>query len=103
MSIFHLSRERYTLDVHCVRYEDLTTHTESVLQSLVSFLGIEWDSNILNHKRTATQRHRINTPSYSQVVEDVYRDSNNLWKKYEEHLKPFASTIQYWIDEFGYI
>jgi len=102
MSIFHLCKERYTLDVHSVRYEDLTNDSEGVLRSLVSFLGIEWNSNILNHKSTAIRRRMINTPSYSQVTEDVYKDSNNLWQKYEELLKPYAPGLQYWIDKFGY-
>lgn len=103
MSIFRLCRERYDLRVHDVRYEDLTTDAESVLRPLVSFLGMEWDSSVLDHKQSARQRRMIDTPSYSQVVEDIYKDSTNLWKRYEEHLKPFVPRMQYWMDQFGYI
>ncbi|MGE0133341.1 MAG: sulfotransferase [Blastocatellales bacterium] len=103
MSIFRLCRERYGLRVHDVRYEDLTHDAEGVIRSLVTFLGMEWDSGILDHKQTARQRRMIDTPSYSQVVEDVYKDSTNLWKRYEAHLKPFIPRMRYWMDQFGYI
>ncbi|MCZ2111295.1 MAG: sulfotransferase [Dehalococcoidia bacterium] len=102
MSIFHLCRERYGLDVHPVRYEDLTQDTERVLKSLVSFLGMEWDGALLDHKRTVARRGMINTPSYSQVVEDVYTDSNELWRRYEEYLRPYAPGLRRWMEEFGY-
>ncbi len=103
MSVFHLCMERYGLSVHRVRYEDLTHDTEGALKSLVSFLGMEWDATLLDHKRTAAQRRMINTPSYSQIIEDVYTDSNFLWKKYEAQLQPFIPRLQRWMVEFGYI
>jgi len=47
---------------------------------------------------------RIVSPdAYSQVVEDVYKDSTHLWKRYEDHLKPFIPRMRYWMDQFGYI
>lgn len=102
MSVFHLSQERYGLAVHRVRYEDLTQDTESVLKSLVAFLGLEWDATLLDHRRTAAQRQMINTPSYSQVVEGIYRDSNDLWRNYEAHLRAFTPGLRHWMEEFGY-
>lgn len=103
MAIFRLCLERYGLRVHDVRYEDLTADTEGVLRSLVAFLEMEWDGSILDHKQTARQRRMIDTPSYSQVVEDVYRDSTHLWQRYEEHLLPFLPRVRYWMEQFGYM
>ncbi|MBK9130568.1 MAG: sulfotransferase [Gammaproteobacteria bacterium] len=102
MSVFHLSQERYGLAVHRVRYEDLTQDTEAALKSLVAFLGLEWDADLLDHRRTAAQRQMINTPSYSQVVEGVYRDSNDLWRNYEAELRAFTPGLRRWMEEFGY-
>lgn len=84
------------------RYEDLISDPEKTLRPIVSFLGVEWDSAVLDHQATAKNRSRINTPSHSQVVQPLYKSSVARWERYA-HLMPEAVKILApWRKEFGY-
>ena len=102
MSILRLSQERYSLDVHRIRYEDLVFDLEGNISDLLTFLDLDWEEDLKNYQKTALARGNINTPSYSQVIKPLYQTATYRWKNYEEYLEPYKSLVSPWIKEYGY-
>ena len=102
MSILKLSEERYLLETHRIRYEDLVFDFEENVTNLLTFLGLEWEEQLRNHQRTALAREKINTPSHSQVIKPLYKNAAYRWKNYEKYLEPYKSRLAPWIQEYGY-
>jgi Flp pilus assembly protein TadD len=102
MSILKLSEERYSLDTHRIRYEDLVLDFEGNVSSLLTFLDLKWEEKLRSYQKTALTRGKINTPSYSQVIKPLYKTASYRWKNYEEYLKPYKSRLAPWIKEYGY-
>ena len=72
-----MASTRYDLDVHHVRYEDLVVDLETEARLVISFLGLEWQEKLLDYQTTAKSRGRIHTPSYSQVVQPLYKTASD--------------------------
>ncbi len=102
METWQLSQARYGLSVHQIRYEDLVSDLKGQITPLVGFLGLEWQENLVNYQSTAKDRGLINTPSYSQVIEPLYKDATDRWKNYADYLAPHRATVGKWIELFGY-
>ncbi|MDC1119671.1 sulfotransferase [Gammaproteobacteria bacterium] len=102
MSILKFSMERYSLDIHRIRYEDLVLDFEENVTNLLTFLGLEWEEELRNFQKTALARGKINTPSSSQVIKPIYKTASYRWKNYEEFLEPYKSRLAPWIKEYGY-
>ena len=102
MSILKLSEERYSLDTHRIRYEDLVLDFEGNVSSLLTFLDLKWEEKLRSYQNTALARGKINTPSYSQVIKPLYKTASYRWKNYEEFLEPYKSRLAPWIKEYGY-
>ena len=102
MKTWATAQERYDLDFHMIRYEDLVTDMPTQVNTLLQFLGLEWEDNLTNYQKTARERGKINTPSYSQVVQPLYKDASYRWKNYRKYFEPYQDQIQPWIERFGY-
>ncbi|MGH8320963.1 MAG: tetratricopeptide repeat-containing sulfotransferase family protein [Gammaproteobacteria bacterium] len=96
-SMQHLGRS-----VHLIRYEALVDDVESEARRLCAFLGLEWESQMLRFQETA-RKHRINTPSYHQVVQPVYTSARERWRHYEKHLQPVLPQLQPFVEFFDYV
>jgi tetratricopeptide (TPR) repeat protein len=88
--------------VHLVRYERLVDDTESEMRALLTFLGLEWTDQVLDHRSTAKDRGFINTPSYSQVVEPMSDRSIGRWEKYRDQMKSVLPLLEPWAKRMGY-
>jgi tetratricopeptide (TPR) repeat protein len=73
MGLWLRSTEVLPLNFYLSRYEDLVRDVEGAARTLLQFLNVEWDDAVLDHTAHARQRGKINTPSYSQVTEPIYR------------------------------
>ena len=102
MEMFKLCRTDYNLNVHEVRYEDLINNLKDETEAILAFLNLEWEPQIENYQNTALNRGRINTPSYSQVVQPIYKESLYRWLNYKKYLKQYLNRVQPWISEFRY-
>jgi hypothetical protein len=102
MSIWTAARETLQLNVHTAVYEDLVLGPEAVIRPLVSFLGIDWDDRVLDHRSTAKSRGTIVTPSYDQVTEPVTTKAAGRWKRYREQLQPVLPILLPWAERLGY-
>ncbi len=96
------SQCRYGLEVHRVKYENLVIDLQTETTALLEFLGLAWEANLENYRDTALERGRINTPSYSQVVQPLYKDASYRWKNYKKYLEKYFEKIEPWVDELGY-
>ena len=102
MEIFKTCKTNYNLDVHEIRYEDLINNFQKESKAVVQFLNLQWEPEMKNFQDTALKRGRIYTPSYSQVVQPIYKDAQYRWLKYQKYLEQFLGQVKPWISEFGY-
>jgi len=87
--------------MHRLRYEDLVEDTAAEAGRLLAFLGVEWAPAVLEFHKTAQQR-RINTPSYHQVTQPIYKSARQRWRNYASHLQPVLPQLQAFVGYFGY-
>jgi hypothetical protein len=102
MDTFRICRAKYNLNVHEIRYEDLLEDLSGETSALLKFLDLDWEDQMENYQKTALKRGRINTPSYSQVVQPIYKDAKYRWLNYEKYLRQYSTQVEPWINEFGY-
>lgn len=89
------------LKFQALRYEDMIGDLEGTVRPLLEFLDLPWDNGVLAYAETA-QKSRINTPSYHQVVQPLYKRADGRWIKYAEQMAPVIPHLQKWISQFGY-
>ncbi|HLS67909.1 MAG TPA: sulfotransferase, partial [Kiloniellales bacterium] len=102
MTLFERYQDSLSLPVIAVRYEDLLADFDGEVGKLLTALSLEWEEDVRHFTRTAKQRTRINTPSYSQVTEDLYKRALYRWENYQDFLAPLPSRIGRWARHFGY-
>ncbi|MGB0772946.1 MAG: hypothetical protein ACPGQK_11260 [Paracoccaceae bacterium] len=49
-----------------------------------------------------TERGRIHTLSYAQVVQPLYKSASDRWRAYEHHLMQERTRLSNWITAYGY-
>lgn len=102
MDLWLRYRDALPLEVHEVRYEQLVADTRATVHSLLDFLGLEWSDGLADHTAHARKRGRIYTPSYHQVIQPVYSDSVNRWRRYQRHFGAALELLQPYVERFGY-
>ncbi|MCH7539691.1 MAG: tetratricopeptide repeat protein [Proteobacteria bacterium] len=71
-------------------YEDLVADQEGVTRRIVDFLGLEWnDACLAFHKHDRP----IDTASFWQARQPVYRSSVGRWRHYEKYLDPLKQAL----------
>ena len=90
------------LDTHVLRYEAMVEDMESAVRPLFDFLGLPWESQVLDHQKTAVERGYIRTPSYAQVTERVYSSASGRWQRYREYMKEVLPILEPWATRFNY-
>ena len=85
-----------------VKYEDLVENFNKTILSILKFLKLPWEDSVLRFNKTAKDRFQINTPSYDQVIQPIYKSATNRWKLYEKQLSEVYPTLEPWIKKFNY-
>ncbi len=88
--------------VHEIVYERLVDDVEGEVRPLLDWLGLEWNADMLDHRRTAKSRGLITTASYSQVTEPIYQRASGRWLRYRAHLEPVLGKLERWAERLGY-
>ena len=101
MTILELSEKRYSLNIHSIRYEDLVLDMKSEVSNLLRFLELDWENQLEDYQETALKR-KFSTPSYSQVIEPIYKTASYRWEKYRKPLEKYFVKIDKWTTKFGY-
>jgi predicted Zn-dependent protease len=102
MSLWSRSRDLLDQPVHSLAYEEMIEDPERALRPLIEFLGLEWRSELLDHRATAKARGAIITPSYDQVVQPLNRAPSGRWRRYEKQLEPILPVLLPWAERLGY-
>lgn len=102
MQLWTRSTSLLPLRVHEVRYESLIEDSRAQMQAVAAFLGIAWSEELLDNRSAAQRRGFINTPSYSQVAEPIYRRAIERWRRYSAELQPVLPILEPWARRFGY-
>jgi tetratricopeptide (TPR) repeat protein len=73
-----------------VQYERLVTQPEQVLQQVCAFLGLPWDSRMLDF---TAHNDRVRTASVWQVREPLHPRSIGRSRPYAKHLRAIVETL----------
>ena len=77
--------------MNTIIYEDLVADQQRQTQSLLDFCGLPWDEACLAFYKT---ERRVSTASLAQIRQPIYKDSVELWKRYERQLEPLMEIIE---------
>jgi tetratricopeptide (TPR) repeat protein len=95
-------REHLPIRVHELRYEELVANTQVTLRALLEFLNLPWSDELVDHTAHARKRGRIYTPSYHQVIQPVYGDAVNRWRRYQRYFGAALEMLRPYAELFGY-
>jgi hypothetical protein len=76
--------------VYDLSYEQLVTDQENQSRQLLDYCHLPWDDACLDFHKT---RRIVKTASNAQVRRPIYKDSVQLWKRYEKQLEPLRVAI----------
>ena len=99
--LFQQYRNIFDMDCFMIKYEDVIKDFKPTINNLLNFLDLKWEDNLTNFNNTALNRNKINTPSYSQVIQPLYDSSINRWKNFKE-INNIYPVVEKWIDAFNY-
>jgi hypothetical protein len=101
MQLSELYRDVLPLRQHVVRYENLVEDFEQTAQDACDFLGLEWNSELMDFASKARSRG-ISTPSAAQVARGLNREGQGVWRRYQDQMAPVLSILGPWVQRFGY-
>jgi hypothetical protein len=101
MRLVRVSRAKFPLAVHEVRYESVVADFDGTVKGLLDFLGVPWDEAVRSYAETAKSR-AIGTPSAAQVVQPLYATSKGKWCNYRSFMEPVLPVLEPWVAGFGY-
>jgi tetratricopeptide (TPR) repeat protein len=84
-----------------VRYEDCVADMEQQARCALDFLGLAWDSSVLNY-REHLKTKAVASPTYEAVSKPLYTSAIGRWKNYEKYLEPCLPILQPLVEAFGY-
>ena len=76
--------------IYDLNYEALISDQENQIRKLLEYCNLPWDNACLQFHKT---RRKVATASKAQVRQPIYKDSVDLWKRYETQLEPLRAAI----------
>ncbi|RDH86146.1 MAG: hypothetical protein DIZ80_01370 [endosymbiont of Galathealinum brachiosum] len=101
MELWLQYKEVLNIEIFEYKYEDLVEDSESITKNMVSFLGEEWSSEMLEYYKEVATKH-VATPSFADVKSPIYSRAVQRWKNYAEEIKQVESVLEPYIKSFGY-
>ncbi len=77
--------------LYSISYEALVSDQERQAKELLEYLGLPWDEACLAFHKT---KRKVVTASVAQVRQPIYRDSVELWRRYEKQLAPLRKVLE---------
>ena len=102
MESWDIYKKNLRLDFKTSKYEQLINNFDIHILNILEFLGVGWDKNLKNYRKTALDRGKINTPSSSQVVEPLYKTSIGKWENYKKYFVDCHQYLEKWVSYFDY-
>jgi len=73
-----------------VGYEEMVADHEAMSRKIIDHCGLAWDNRCLEFHKT---NRLVNTASYQQVREPIYKKSAGRWQNYAKHLQPLIESL----------
>ena len=71
-----------------VRYEEMVDDLPAVARSVLEFLGVGFEDNVLKFYEHARAK-RVTSPSRDDVRKPLYRTAVGRWRNYQKYLEPY--------------
>ncbi|MFM9959234.1 MAG: tetratricopeptide repeat-containing sulfotransferase family protein [Phycisphaerales bacterium] len=101
MSQWITLRDRFSMGVLEVRYEDTVNDFDNYARRLVEFMGLEWNDAVLEFQKKAAAKF-VSTPSFRAVTQSVNTRAVGRWSRYEGALDAVMPVLAPFIKQFGY-
>lgn len=102
LSILEGILDKTDANIVLYRYESIVADFETEVKQLLGNIGLDWEDSLTEYRSTALSRKKINTPSYRQVTQPIYKESAYRWERYSKYLLPHTEVLQPYIDKLGY-
>ena len=102
MSLWLIYFEKFPIKVHKIKYEQIVQDFDQSVTKLLSFLELKWSDNVKEFYKTAERRGIVNTPSYRQINQPLYKKSIERWKNYEGEFSEVKQILDKWKQIFNY-
>ncbi len=99
--LFDFYNNELNLNLYKIKYENIVKNFKNEIRLLLSFLNLEYEKKLEKFYITAQKRDKISTPSYTQVINPLYRSSINRWKNFAHYRTP-EKKLQKWIKKLNY-
>lgn len=84
-----------------VRYEELIDDLPAVARSVLGFLGVGFEDNVLKFYEHARAK-RVKSPSHADVQKPLYRTAVGRWRNYQKYLEPYVPGLKRFLEAFNY-
>jgi Tfp pilus assembly protein PilF len=84
-----------------VRYEEMISDLPTVARSVLDFLGVGFEDNVLKFYEHARAK-RVISPSRDDVRKPLYQTAVGRWRNYQRYLEPYLPTLERFVKAFNY-
>ena len=84
-----------------VRYEEMVDDLPAVAGSVLEFLGVGFEENVLKFYEHARAK-RVTSPSHDDVRKPLYRTAVGRWRNYQKYLDPYLPALERFVKLFNY-
>ena len=84
-----------------VRYEEMVENLPAVARSVLKFLGVGFEENVLKFYEHARAK-RVVSPSRDDVRKPLYRTAVGRWRNYQRYLEPYLPALDRFVKAFNY-
>ena len=84
-----------------VRYEEMVEDLPEVARSVLGFLGVGFEDNVLKFYEHARLK-RVRSPSHADVRKPLYRTAVGRWRNYQKYLEPYLPALERFVTAFNY-
>jgi hypothetical protein len=84
-----------------IRYEDVVADPEASSRRVLTFLGVEWNADVLRFYEHA-QNKIVLSPSYAEVTRPVFKHAIGRWQNYKTYLEPYLKQLDPFLKAYGY-
>ena len=82
--------EKFPGKIINIDYENLIENFEFEVKNLLLKLNLKWEDQVLKFYEN---KRSVDTASFMQVREKIYKNSSEQWKKYQNFLSPMIETL----------
>lgn len=94
-------KQHMTLQFIEFRYEDVVSDFELTYRKVFDFLGISWDSAVVDFHKHASNKF-VASPSRTQVTQPLYSSSVAKWRCFESDFAPINEILTPYLRAFNY-